>query len=61
MAGNDISIAFAPGGLEAMTLLAFSLGLDPLYVGSHHLARFILISLSLPFVLRLVLGPAPKG
>lgn len=57
----DALVAFAPGGLEAMTLLAFSLGLDPLYVGSHHLARFILISLSLPFVLRLVLGRAPKG
>jgi uncharacterized membrane protein AbrB (regulator of aidB expression) len=42
-------LAFSPGGLEAMTLLAFALGIDPLYVGAHHLARFLLISLTLPF------------
>jgi membrane AbrB-like protein len=46
-------VAFSPGGLEAMTILAFALGLDPLYVGAQHLARFILISLTLPFALRL--------
>ena len=45
-------LAFSPGGLEAMTLLAFALGIDPLYVGAHHLARFLLISLTLPFALK---------
>lgn len=50
-------VAFAPGGLEAMTLLAFALGLDPLYVGAHHLARFILIAVALPLARRLWLGP----
>ena len=49
-------LAFAPGGLEAMTILAFALGIDPLYVGAHHLARFVLISLALPVVARLWLG-----
>jgi membrane AbrB-like protein len=43
-------IAFAPGGLEAMTVLALVLGLDPLYVGVHHLVRFLGIGLALPFV-----------
>jgi hypothetical protein len=47
-------IAFAPGGLEAMTMMAFALGLDPLFVGAHHIARFILISATLPFVSRWV-------
>jgi uncharacterized protein len=42
--------AFAPGGLEAMTMMAFGLGLDPLFVGSHHFARFLLISATLPLV-----------
>jgi uncharacterized protein len=41
-------IAFAPGGLEAMTVLALILGLDPLYVGIHHLVRFLGIGLVLP-------------
>ena len=45
-------IAFAPGGLEAMTLMAFALGLDPLFVGADHLARFFIISLALPLVAR---------
>jgi uncharacterized protein len=48
----QVLVAFAPGGLEVMTMMAFALGLDPLFVGVHHLARFILISLALPLVAR---------
>ena len=44
-------VAFAPGGLEAMTVLALILGLDPLYVGIHHLVRFLSIGLVLPFLI----------
>jgi membrane AbrB-like protein len=46
----DSLVAFAPGGLEAMTVLALILGLDPIYVGIHHLVRFLGIGLVLPFV-----------
>jgi len=46
----DALAAFAPGGLEAMTMMALALGLDPLFVGSHHFARFMLISATLPLV-----------
>lgn len=49
--------AFAPGGLEAMTMLAFALGLDPLFVGAHHLARFFMISLALPFAAKRIDNP----
>jgi len=48
--------AFSPGGLEAMIMMAFALGLDPLFVGAHHLARFFMISLALPFVARRIGG-----
>jgi hypothetical protein len=41
-------VAFAPGGLEAMTMIAFALGLDRLFVGAHRLARFVVISAALP-------------
>ena len=44
--------AFSPGGLEAMTMMAFALGMDPLFVGAHHIARFLFISLALPWVAR---------
>jgi hypothetical protein len=44
----DALVAFAPGGLEAMMVLALVLHLDPLYVGLHHLARFLGIGFLLP-------------
>ena len=46
-------IAFAPGGLEAMTVLAFALHLDPVYIGAHHLARFLVIGMGLPVLIKL--------
>jgi uncharacterized protein len=52
---GQVLVAFAPGGLEAMTILAFVLGLDPAYVGVHQLARFLGLSLLLPFVVRFYL------
>lgn len=45
-------IAFAPGGLEAMVVLGLALGLDPLYVSSHHVARFVMIAAFLPMLAR---------
>jgi uncharacterized protein len=41
-------LAFAPGGLEAMIILGVALGLDPIYVGLHHLVRFFGIGLLIP-------------
>jgi membrane AbrB-like protein len=46
---GDVIIAYAPGGLEAMIILAFALHLDPAYVGAHHLARFFFVSVMMPF------------
>ncbi len=45
-------VAFAPGGLEAMVVLAFAMNLDPAFVAAHHLVRFLLIALTLPFLVR---------
>ena len=41
-------VAYAPGGLEAMTILAFALHLDPAFVGAHHLWRFLYVSVMMP-------------
>ncbi|WP_162901332.1 AbrB family transcriptional regulator [Breoghania sp. L-A4] len=49
-------LAYAPGGLEAMTLLAFLLGLDPAYVATHQLVRYMVMVFALPVAVRLVLG-----
>lgn len=45
-------LAFAPGGVEAMTLLSMSLAYDPLYVAAHHIARFMSIGLCIPLWFR---------
>ena len=45
-------IAFAPGSVDAMMLLALALNLDPVYVGAHHLARIFYVSLTMPLVAR---------
>lgn len=50
-------LAYAPGGLEVMTLLAFMLDLDPAFVAAHQLARYVGMVLILPFVTRIVIGP----
>ena len=62
IAGEGIGkaiVAFAPGGLEAMIILAFVIGFDPAFVAAHHLARFILIALFLPIAARVLFGRAP--
>lgn len=43
-------LAFSPGGLDAMTIMAFALNLDPAYVGAHQMARYIGLALLMPMV-----------
>ncbi len=50
-------IAYAPGGLEVMVILAFALKVDPAFVAAHHLARFVAMTMLVPGLARLVLGP----
>ncbi len=51
-------VAYVPGAVEAMTIMAFVLGLDPAFVVAHHLARFLGISLAIPLISRLFFTPA---
>jgi membrane AbrB-like protein len=51
---GDVILAYAPGGLEAMTILAFALGLDPAFVGAHQLGRFVFVSVALPIAARIL-------
>jgi uncharacterized protein len=48
----EVMIAFAPGSVDAMMLLALALHLDPVYVGAHHVTRIILVSLAMPLIAR---------
>jgi uncharacterized membrane protein AbrB (regulator of aidB expression) len=47
-----VLIAFAPGSVDAMMVLALALHIDPVYVGSHHLTRILLVSLTMPLIAR---------
>lgn len=47
-------LAFSPGGLAEMSLIALSLNVDAAYVSSHHIVRIFMIVLAAPFVFRLL-------
>ncbi|HEY5377905.1 MAG TPA: AbrB family transcriptional regulator [Pseudolabrys sp.] len=55
---GEVMIAFAPGAVDAMMLLALALNLDPVYVGAHHLVRIFFVSLAMPLFARRAGKPA---
>jgi len=56
----DVVVAFSPGAQDTMMVLALALALDPVFVGAHHLARYILVSVSLPILVHRLGGGPPK-
>ncbi|MGP9813190.1 AbrB family transcriptional regulator [Rhodopseudomonas sp. NSM] len=44
----DLVVAFAPGAMDAMMALALTLHIDPVFVGAHHLSRFVYVSIVTP-------------
>ncbi|MGF1611722.1 MAG: AbrB family transcriptional regulator [Kiloniellales bacterium] len=46
-------LAFAPGGLAEMSLIALALALETAFVATHHIVRIFLIVVAAPFVFRL--------
>src|SRR3984885_4313732 len=50
----NVVIAFAPGAQDTMMVLALALHLDPVYVGAHHLARFLVVTVAIAVAARRV-------
>eukprot|EP01035_Chromulina_nebulosa_P001373 gene1373-1828_t len=50
----DIVVAFAPGAMDAMLALALTLHIDPVFVGAHHLSRFVYVSIVTPGIVHLL-------
>ncbi len=48
----NVVVAFAPGAQDTMMVLALALHLDPVYVGAHHLARFLVVTISVAIAAR---------
>ena len=40
----DLVVAFSPGAQDTMMVLALALHLDPVFVGAHHVARFLVVT-----------------
>ena len=55
---QDTTMAFAPGAMDVMLAVALTLQLDPIFVGAHHLFRFVGVALALPLIARAV---SPKS
>jgi uncharacterized protein len=49
----DITVAFAPGAMDAMLALALTLHIDPIFVGAHHLSRFLFVTIATPGIIHL--------
>jgi len=52
---GDIIMAYSPGAQDTMMVLALALHLDPVFVGAHQLARYLIVSLGNPFLARMLM------
>jgi membrane AbrB-like protein len=58
---GDIIVAYAPGAVDAMMILALTLNLDPVFVGTHHITRVLVVLLGMPLAVRYFSEPRAKG
>ncbi len=56
---SQMVLAFAPGGIDVMTIMAFALQLDPAFVAAHQLARFLVIAVYAPLLMKRSGGKPP--
>ena len=58
---SALVLAYAPGGLAEMSLIALALALDAAFVATHHIIRICLIVLLAPSAYRALDGGAPPA
>lgn len=54
---QGLILAFAPGGLAEMSLIAFALAIDAAFVAAHHVLRIAMIVVAAPLIFRRWLRP----
>ncbi|MDX1514762.1 MAG: AbrB family transcriptional regulator [Gammaproteobacteria bacterium] len=52
IAFEPIVLAFSPGGLAEMSLIALSLGIETAFVATHHVSRIAMIVIAAPLVFK---------
>jgi uncharacterized protein len=55
---DQLLLAYAPGGLAEMSLIAISLGMDTAFVSTHQLVRILMVIALAPLFFRLLPGRA---
>ena len=58
---RSIALAYAPGGLAEMSLVALSLGIETAFVATHHVIRIGLIVVGAPLVFARFGSPRDRG
>lgn len=56
-----VILAYAPGGLAEMSLVALALAIDSAFVASHHVLRIVMIVIVAPTLFRHVLRRSPPA
>lgn len=61
---TSLVLAFSPGGLTEMSLIALTLNIDTAFVATHHIARITIVVMVVPLIFRLLvrfglIGRAP--
>ena len=61
---TSLILAFSPGGLIEMSLIALTLDIDTAFVATHHIARISIVVIIVPIIFRLLvrfglIGPPP--
>lgn len=58
---SALLLAFSPGGVAEMSLVALALGIDAAYVATHHVVRIIIIAVTAPIFFRLMQWRQDRG
>lgn len=56
----DLVLAYAPGGLAEMSLVALAIDGDTAFVATHHIVRIAIVVVAAPLIFRLFVKP-PEG
>jgi hypothetical protein len=57
----NVAVAFAPGAQDTMMVLALALHLDPVFVGAHHVARFLVVTFTVAIAARRIVKDKAAG
>jgi len=53
-------LAYSPGGLAEMSLVALALGIDVAFVATHHIVRIVYVVVAAPIFYKLFLHKEPQ-